>query len=366
MIEINETEWAKIIYQLPGSHFLQSQEWGKVKSDVGWLPVYIVWKNNDEIPVAGAMVLERILKMPVFPFQISLLYIPKGPLLDWTNMELVQKVLQEIQEFAQKRKAIFIKIDPDVPIAIGIEGEDGYCEDFCGVSVRNHLQKSGWLFSNDQIQFRNTVIIDLTLDKEDLLARMKQKTRYNIRLAEKKGVVIRDANRNEYPDLYRLYAQTALRDQFTIRSQDYYIRLWNKFADNNLCDALIAEYEGKLLAGLFLFYFGLKAYYVYGMSGDEHRNLMPTYLLQWAAIQRAKEKKLETYDLWGAPNQFNETDSMWGVFRFKQGIGGYVIQTIGAWDYVVSKPQYFLYQEMLPRFLNILRRKGKKATQSSV
>ncbi len=121
------------------------------------------------------------------------------------------------------------------------------------------------------------------------------------------------------------------------------------------CEPLIAEVDGEPVAAIFVFYFAGRAYYVYGMSRNAHREKMPTYLLQWEAMKRAKAKGCKVYDLWGAPDVFDESDSMWGVYRFKEGLGGKVVRTLGAWDYAPNPFWYKLYSEIIPRVLDVMR-----------
>ena len=161
----------------------------------------------------------------------------------------------------------------------------------------------------------------MRLEKDVLLAQMKQKTRYNVRLAARKGIIIQDAQEADFPRLYEIYAETSLRDGFVIRNREYYLSLWKLFLHSGMLIPLIAQYDGKILAGLMLFHFGSKCWYLHGMSVDEHREKMPNYLLQWEAIQRAKDLGCQRYDLWGAPDEFSEQDSMWGVFKVQTGIG---------------------------------------------
>jgi lipid II:glycine glycyltransferase (peptidoglycan interpeptide bridge formation enzyme) len=129
---------------------------------------------------------------------------------------------------------------------------------------------------------------------------------------------------------------------------------------------LIAEVNGEAVAAIFLFMFGKRAYYVYGMSRAVHREKMPTYLLQWEAMRYAKSHGCEVYDLWGAPEIFNENDSMWGVYRFKEGLGGEVVRTLGAYDFAPNKILYLLYSEVMPRVLNFMRSRGKERTKQSL
>jgi lipid II:glycine glycyltransferase (peptidoglycan interpeptide bridge formation enzyme) len=124
--------------------------------------------------------------------------------------------------------------------------------------------------------------------------------------------------------------------------------------------------DGEAVAALIVFRFCGKAWYLYGMSRSLHREKMPNYLLQWEAMRRAKAAGCTVYDLWGAPEVFNESDPLWGVFRFKLGLGGVVHRTIGAWDLPIRPVLYRLYTHLLPRLLAIMRRRGQARTQQSI
>jgi peptidoglycan pentaglycine glycine transferase (the first glycine) len=368
--------WDELIACLPQPHLLQTWEWSQVKDKYGWKALPFVWRSAaSEKPSAAAMVLKRTISPGGFAAKLSVLYIPKGPNLDWEDAVLRQRVLEDLQFFAKGQGAIFVKIDPDVKLGVGIPGEEAAIEDKVGQVIVSKLEQHGWLFSQDQIQFRNTVLIDLTPPEDEMLARMKQKTRYNIRLAEKKGVRVRAAAIDDLPKLYRMYAGTAVRDGFLIRGEDYYQTVWRTFqtglikqpsATVPFSEPLIAEVEGQPVAAISLFYFARHAYYIYGMSVDTHREKMPNHLLQWEAMRRAKALGCTGYNLWGAPNEFNENDSLWGVFRFKEGLGGYVSRTIGAWDFPSSPMIYKLYSQILPKILAAMRTHGKRKTKISL
>lgn len=374
--------WNSIISRLPNPHFLQTYEWGQVKAKYGWSPLYAVWDadgkwkvENDpnlfssfQSPVAAALILKRQIISNGFAARLSILYSPKGPLLDWTNEPLRNRVLNDLQSFAKKQGAIFLKLDPDVVLGKGVPASEEDVVDNNGQVVMSELKRRGWEYSSDQIQFRNTVLIDLNPAEEELLALMKQKTRYNIRLAEKKGIVLRVGKPEDFPTLYGMYAETSMRDEFVIRDEDYYKTVWTLFMNSSepTCEPLIAEVDGGPVAAIFIFYFAGRAYYVYGMSRDKHREKMPTYLLQWEAIKRARTKGCAVYDLWGAPEVFDESDSMWGVYRFKEGLGGKVVRTLGAWDFVPSPLWYKMYSEIIPRVLDVMRSRGKSKTKQSL
>lgn len=361
--------WNQLIRSMPGAHFLQTWEWAQVKSRYGWEAIPYTWSSSSgSTPNAAAMILKRRIPTGGFGRKMCLLYIPKGPLLDWQDAPLRQHIMESLQEFARRQGAIFVKMDPDVVTGKGIPGKNDASEEPLGQKITTELSQHGWRASQDQIQFKNTVLIDLTPTEDDLLARMKQKTRYNIHLAEKKGVRVRVGSSADLPLLYRFYAQTSLRDGFVIRDEKYYQLVWNTFMHEGDPHAvpLIAEVDGVPVAAIFQFIFGARAYYLYGMSSGTHREKMPNHLLQWEAIRRAKSAGCTTYDLWGAPEEFVETDSMWGVFRFKEGFAGQVIRTMGAWDFTPSPLLYKLYTQAIPRLLDIMRARGRGQTQQSL
>jgi lipid II:glycine glycyltransferase (peptidoglycan interpeptide bridge formation enzyme) len=387
---VEGTAWNSLIAKLPNPHFLQTYEWGQVKAKYGWQPLYLVWDEAGKMkaarerdglsyessPSAAALVLKRSLSLGGMSARLSILYAPKGPLLDWADGSLRDRVLNDLQAFARREGAIFLKMDPDVVLGTGIPGTDSNAVDPRGQSIMAELERRKWRSSLDQIQFQNTVLVDLDASEAELLARMKQKTRYNIRLSEKKGVVLRIGTHDDFGMLYNMYAETSVRDGFVIRDREYYKTVWEIFMANTrsqlstdhvpLAEPLIAEFDNEPVAGIFVFYFAGRAYYVYGMSRDIHREKMPAYLLQWQAMKRARSKGCGVYDLWGAPDVFDERDSMWGVYRFKEGLGGRVVRTLGAWDFAPNPLWYQLYSEIIPRLLDFMRSRGKVKTKQSL
>lgn len=378
---MDSKSWNEILNSLPGAHLLQSAQWAEVKEHFGWKPFYLIWHVQSadleltvnttgdfqvENPAAAALVLERKLLRG-----LSVLYLPKGPILqDWSDTRLRKKVLEDLKDFARTAGAIQIKIDPDIVVGTGVPGEKDAEADPQGEVVQRELTGLGWRFSPDQIQFRNTFLINLIPEEEEILGSMKSKTRYNIRLASRKGISIRRGDTNDLADLYQMYADTSLRGEFTIRGKSYYDTLWRVFTSESLdldrdasAQPIVAEFEGNPVAGAVMFRFCNRAWYLHGMSLPEHSDKMATYLVQWEGMLWAKENGCSTYDMWGAPDQFNESDLMWGVYRFKRGFGGVVTRTIGAWDYPVKTFVYMLYTNLLPRVLNAMRFIGNRKTR---
>jgi lipid II:glycine glycyltransferase (peptidoglycan interpeptide bridge formation enzyme) len=359
--------WNSLISKLPDPQLLQTWEWGQLKAHYGWRVETITWGSH-----AAALVLKRSLPVRGMAAKMNILYVPRGPLLDWSNAGLRQAVLADLAKLAARSNAIFIKVDPFVPIQTGVPGAASSSGAHPGSQLASDLARAGWVPSPEQVQFRNTMLLDLSPGLDELMGRMKPKARYNIRLAEKKGVTVRQAAAQDFSRLYRMYAQTSLRDHFTIRDEAYYQRAWNGFRmadgetapDCPVIDPLVAEVDGQPVAGIVVYRFGGAAWYLFGMSAGEHREKMPNHLLQWEAIRRAKAAGCTRYDLWGAPDTFDETDPMWGVYRFKESLGAQVVRTPGAWDLPVRPTLYRLYTQTLPRLLGWMRSRGRKQTQS--
>ncbi|MFC2037314.1 lipid II:glycine glycyltransferase FemX [Chloroflexota bacterium] len=343
--------WDRALLALPNPHVLQSWAWGEFKSRHGWTATRLLFQEGGQ-PVAATSVLQR--KLPRLP--ISICYIPKGPALDWGDTALAARVLAEIERRICHRRAVFVKIDPDVYYPDPAPAFS--LRPVCAPDTARTLTARGWRLSEEQIQFRNTVLLDLGRPDDELLAAMKQKSRYNIRLAARRGVVIRQGTPADLDLFYQLYLETSRRDGFLIRAPEYYIDAWGSFLRAEQAHLLLAGVEGETVAGLILFTFGPTAWYMYGASSGRHRKHMPNHLLQWEAIRRAKASGCTLYDLWGAPDQIDESDPMWGVVRFKLGLGGHLAQGLGAWDYPRNQATYQLYSTVMPRYLGWLRGKG--------
>ena len=310
----------------------------------------LVVRDGDGRPRAAAMALKR--RLPRLPF--SILYVPKGPILDYENDALRRHVLALLEDLARNEGAIFVKVDPDVALSRGPEpGEETPSP--LGRQFKEELKERGWRFSDDQIQFRNSVELPLDRSEEDLLADMKSKTRYNIRLAGRKDVVVRPGTPDDFPAILRMYETTAERNEFTIRPGDYYLDAWQSLYDAGMAQPLIAEYEGMPLGAVIVIAYGGRAIYMYGASNNKERNRMPNYLLQWEAIRWAKEHGCDVYDFWGAPDEFVESDSMWGVWRFKSGFNGQIVRHVGAWDFPARPLLHSIYTVVIPRYLAWLR-----------
>jgi peptidoglycan pentaglycine glycine transferase (the first glycine) len=304
-------------------HLLQSSSWGDLKSDYGWDVEYIRSQKS------GAQVLFRS-----FPFGFRLAYIPKGPLGEW-----LPDLLPDLDAVCKKRRAFAVKVEPD-------ENESAEGE----TTLLDH----GFVDSAHTIQPRTTLLLDLKDDEDQLLARMHQKTRYNIRLAMRKDVKVRPWE--DLDAFGRMILQTAERDSFGAHTPAYYRRAYDLFYPQGNCELFVAEFEHTPLAAVMVFAYDSRAWYLYGASTNLERNRMPTYLLQWEAMKWAKKRGCDCYDLWGVPDENLETlereftsrqDGLWGVYRFKRGFGGKLVRSIGAWDRVYVPSIYRIYKWMI-------------------
>ncbi len=349
--------WDSFVAAAPHGHVLQSWGWGELKAAFGWRVLRVVlWDNDRQHILAGAQILCR--SIPFTPLSIA--YIPKGPVLDWSDAALCQRFFQALHPLLRARRIALLRIDPDLPERISMPADSAEDEGgseppaadpddaFAGVysvaegaRVAQQLRSLGFRAVEDSIQPRRTIAVDLTPDERTIALRQKPKWRYNAGLAARKGVTVRVATSAE--DVQRWYALmqiTSQRDRFAVHTLDYYQCAWKAFGEANQARLLLAEHEGKLLAGIFVTLLGREGIYLYGASGNEGRHLMPNHLLQWEAMRWAKAQGATLYDLWGVAESEDPRDPMAGVYRFKRGWGGKMVRYIGPFDYIYSPLAY--------------------------
>jgi len=334
--------WNKFVAENSSpSSFLQSWQWGKFKNKTqNVLRRYAIYDSEELVAVA------QFLKVGL-PGGKFYLNCQRGPV--WRQQttnnkqqttEILNLLVEEIKKTAKKEKIVFVRIAPP------------YDENY-------ELRIMNYGFQKPQIlvhlkEPENTLLVDLTKTEEEILAGMHQKTRYNIKLAEKKGVKIRswkpeDGSR-EVEEFYKLLQETAKRDGINIFGKAYYKNLVEFFSQNKEGglegQLFLAEFENKILAAIFVIGFGDSATYFYGASGNEARELMPNYLLQWTAIKWAKENGYKYYDFWGI--EAEGTKNWEGISRFKRGFAGEKtgkeMKYFGVYDCVLDKKWYNLYR----------------------
>jgi len=368
--------WNELIASLPfadymqQSHYMQTWQWSQAKARSGWQPIPLVWQDAMGKPVAAAMVLKRAIPLPGLAKRICVLYVPRGPLMDWNDAALRLRVLDDLQAFAKRQGAVYIKIDPDVARGTGVPGTEDAVEFSEGQSVCSELRQRGWQFSKEQVEMRNTILIDLTPSEDEMLSRMKQKTRQYIRVAQKKGVTVRAGTLDDLPLLWRMFEETAVRSRFTLREEGHYQFVWRSlmgvspsgFSLQPFIENLIAEVGGDPVAAVSVFYHAGQACGLYGMWRGTHREKMPIYLLYWEFLRRAKALGCKVFDLYSVPDEFTEDNRLWSVYRFKDGFGGTVYRGIGGWDFTSNPILYKTYIDVLPVVKDILYLPGPPYT----
>ena len=302
------------------SHFTQTSAWAQVKTFWDWRGIS-VWQG-DQI-IATMLVLIRPL-----PLGFSLLYAPRGPVCDRNSHEIWNELMEALKRLARQEHALLIHIDPD---------EADSNEAFRSMMLQlGFIEKADEGFGNIQPQY----VFRLQLKgrtKEDIYQAFCAKTRYNIGLSLRKGVTVREySGADRIPDFilknfYSLMQITGERDHFFIRGQEYFVGLMKALKDD--AQIYIAYLHGQPIAGTIEVFCGNKAWYLYGASANEHRNVMPNYLLQWIMIQEAIERGCDLYDFRGVPGNPSTEDPLYGLYRFKKGFSGTYTKFTGLFTY---------------------------------
>jgi peptidoglycan pentaglycine glycine transferase (the first glycine) len=335
--------WNDFVASSPNPSILQSYEWGEFKAQFGWKPIRILL-DGDREPVAGISVLKR-----EAPFiKHSFFYAPRGPIMDYANKEVLHDLFERVEKEADRYHAISLKIDPEIP------EEDQ--------TAKDNIKALGFVKAQKQVQPRATFILDLDRDLDTLLKSFEEKTRYNIRLSEKKGVVVaEDVSVRGIEIFNELYKETAKRDNFLVHPPVYYHKLREIMFPAGLGTNFIAYFEGKPVGAVIILAFGKRIWYMYGASASAYRNVMPNHLLHWEVIKWAKDRGYKEYDLWGIPANPQENHPLFGVYRFKKGFNGKPVKYLGAYDFPYSPLFFNLFEHGLAWWQNVrsLLTKGK-------
>lgn len=295
--------WNQCIAATPDAHFQQSWEWGELAPLLGGRALRLALLEGAQ-PVGGM----QLFITPLGGTGRTLLYAPRGPALRCPRLSYLGPLLDGARQIGEQERSIGIRLEPNVA---GADGE-----------WAARLASLGLHATWPPSQPRSSWVLDIDQDDDTLLAAMKQKTRYNIRLARRKGVTVEEGSPAQLDAFYALYEETARRDDFLIHDRTFYAEMFDRFrAAGSFC-MLLAYHAGAPIAAVTLVRFGRTCWYVHGASSNEHRNLMATYLLQWEAIQQAKRWGCDLYDFRAIPDLLREDQDMYGVYRFKEGFGG--------------------------------------------
>ena len=324
-----EQEYTEFLESHERCNFQQSLEWGKVKTN--WIKEVVLAEDENHKIIGSICVWIR--KMPIFG---NMMYSSRGPVCDIHDKKVLEQLTDGIKELGKKYNAFVLRIEPD------IKKDD---QEF-----RKIVEEIGYKIKDDakdfkdEIQPRFVFRLDIKGKTEDeVLAGCHQKTRYNIRLAKRKGVVVKEGTREDLKDFHKIMIETGSRDGFIIRSLDYFEKMYDELAPKHM-KLLMAYYEDKPISGIIPIMYGNKTWYLYGASSNQHRNLMPNYLLQWEMIRQAIQNKCDIYDFRGVSGVVDETHPQYGLYRFKKGFGATFTEFIGE-IYIPFKPlTYKLYK----------------------
>lgn len=329
-------EWDDFVAAADNGHLFQSWGWGEFKRRYGWLPVRLAYVRDGQIAGAAQVLLRSVAGF-------SLAYVPRGPVVPGDQPDMYRNLLRAIHQVSRRRHSIFLKIQPNEP---------------CNAEMDRFLRELGFLRSPHMVDARATMFVDLRGGSDAVFARLPKQTRYNIRLAERRGVTVRHAqNDSDLERFHELMSETGERAQFRVRSLGYYRDMLDHFRQLGQAELLLAEIDGQVIAGMMRFAFGPEGMCLFGGSTRDYSREKPNYLLQWKAMQWCMERGCTRYDLWGIPEEAVEEEAgvgavlkatekrsgLWGVYEFKRHFGNWTVRYIGAYDYPYLRPLYLFW-----------------------
>lgn len=334
-----ENEYTEFLEKHDRCNFQQSLEWGKVKT--AWIKEVVLAEDENGKIIGSICVLIR--KVPIFG---NMMYSSRGPVCDIHDKKVLDQLTEGVKELAKKYKAFVFRMEPDIKKD---DNEFRKIVEEIGYKVKDDAKDF-----KDEIQPRFVFRLDIKEKTEDeILAGFHQKTRYNIRLATKKGVVVKEGTREDLKDFHKIMVETGSRDGFIIRPLEYFEKMYDELAPKHM-KLLMAYYEDKPISGIIPIMYGNKTWYLYGASSNSHRNLMPNYLLQWEMIKQAIANKHDMYDFRGVSGVVDESHPQYGLYRFKKGFGAEFTEFIGE-VYLPFKPLVYKTYKFAEKTFRTLR-----------
>jgi len=308
------------------SHPLQSWEWGEFRKKTGTKVIRLGVFDGKKLKSGYQLTIHSIPQLPY-----NLIYFPKGPMPD-------KMMLKALTKIGQEENAILVKLEPNV----------GHPYTQQEISVQTKLKE--FLLANNcqegqPLFTRYTFQLDLTKTEEEILAAMKSKTRYNIKVAQRHQVeVIEDNSQQAFETYLKLLWETLARQGFYAHTKDYHRLMWQTLAPTGIYHLFLAKYQGQVLAAYVFLTFNQVLYYPYGASTRQHQEVMAPYALFWEAIKFGKKQGCHTFDMWGSlgPNP-DPKDPWYGFHRFKEGFGGQLTEFLGTYDLVIKPQLYSIY-----------------------
>lgn len=367
IIEINNKDlWNRFILT-QGGDFLESWKWKELEEALREkvFPLAVIGGALGNSPIVQKSLSEKDLLAAALiiryrlPFKKSYLYCPHGPIIkreykiESTEYKIIfESLIEEIKKRAKKENSIFFRLDPLIKKTEIENQKVEFLKEF------RKIEERGSAVSQPKLVWQ----LDISLPEEEMFSQMKQKTRYNIRLAEKKGIKVqiltqKEAMEENFEIFYKLLRETAKKDRFYLHSKERYKKIIETFSEKQkeTPDAkvalLLAKYKEEPLATLMLLIFGDQVVYLYGGSAIQKRNLMTNHLIQWKAIKEAKRRNCMIYNFGAIA--LDETQNWYGMTRFKKGFGGKEVEYIGTYDLIFEPAWYIIYK--LGRILKKIR-----------
>ena len=343
-------EYEAFVQSHPKGNFTQSYLWGKQKPMWQWDAIAV---RGEDGAIRGSL---AVMTRKVPGIGRTLMYGCRGPVCDLDDRETFSQLLDGAKALAKKYKSYVIKIDPDVPSS--------------NTAFSSMLQSFGFRAKEGGKNFeaiQPRYVFRLNVEgktEEELLANFHQKWRYNIRLAERKGVTVRICGKEMVPAFSDLMLTTGVRDGFVTRKPEYFAAMLDNLGEHARL-YMAFDPNDTPIAGTLAIHYGDKVWYLYGASSNEHRNLMPNYLLQWRMMQWAVETNCRIYDFRGVSGDVSEDNPLYGLFRFKQGFGGDFTKFVGEMDLVLSPVIYWAVEhgtsvfKELRKQVYLIRNRGK-------
>ena len=334
-------EYEAFLQSHPKGHFAQSVLWAKQKPMWKWEAI-VSRDQNGKIKGSLAVLIRKI--VPGLPF--TMMYGCRGPVTDLDDRETMKDLVDGAKKLAKKYHSYVIKIDPDVPST-----ETAYTKMLEELGFR--LTGGGATFDAIQPQY----VFRLNTEgktSEELLMSLPQSTRRKVRAGAKKGVTVEIRGKEAVPDFARLMLETGVRDGFVTREVSYFENMLDNLGEH--ARLYMAYYEGQAIAGTLAIWYGDKVWYLYGASSNEHRNLMPNYMLQWSMIEWAVEKGCRIYDFRGVPGRVGEDHPLYGLYKFKLGFGGDYVEFVGEMDMVLNPPVNWMITKGKPIFMDVRKK----------
>ncbi|HZU67701.1 MAG TPA: peptidoglycan bridge formation glycyltransferase FemA/FemB family protein [Ktedonobacteraceae bacterium] len=329
-------EWDDFLIRQPRGHLLQSFEWGELNRYLGGR-VYRLGALENWRMVGAMQLTVSPVPIPTPGLRFNWLYCSRGPTVESPDSPALKALIEFTQQIARKERAVVLRLEPN------IADDDPNMETWIAA-----YRALGFVTTPYAIHGRRSWVLDIRPSAEELLANFKMTWRQNVRSAERKGVIIREATSDaDFDAYYDLLKMTSERDAFFIHSKDYHKEIYRQFASKGDVVLYLAEHEGEAIAAKMLIRFGDWCWDMFGASSNNKRNLKPTYLLQYRCIQWAKEKGCSYFDFRTIPEVLEPGEEMWGVYEYKKGFGGFSRLNMPTQDYVYRPLIYNAWRKLV-------------------